>query len=121
MYQNGLAYPSGSVDDIPNLMRPQAVGGVLEQPGMVEVVSCLDTSGKQIANDIRKGVWVCIEADTDYIKHCFEEYKVVTDNTGRYMSLYKKWHLIGLELACRLPRSVYAAKPPALPAISMLM
>ncbi len=96
--KNGLAYPSGGVDDIPNLMRPQAVGGVLEQPGMVEVVSCLDANGKQISNDIRKGVWVCIEADTDYIKHCFEEYKVVTDNTGRYMSLYKKWHLIGLEL-----------------------
>ena len=96
--KNGLAYPSGSVDDIPHLMRPQTVGGVLEQPGMVEVVSCLDTNGKQIANDIRKGVWVCIEADTDYIKHCFEEYKVVTDSTGRYMSLYKKWHLIGLEL-----------------------
>ena len=67
--KNGLAYPSGSVDDIPNLMRPKAVGGVLEQPGMVEVVSCLDANGQQIANDIRKGVWVCIEADTDYIKH----------------------------------------------------
>ena len=96
--KNGLAYPSGSVDDIPNLMRPQTVGGELEQSGMVEVVSCLDADGNQIANDIRKGVWVCIEADTDYIKHCFEEYKVVTDTTGRYMSLYKKWHLIGLEL-----------------------
>ena len=36
--KNGLAYPSGSVD-IPNLMRPKAVGGVLEQSGMVEVVS----------------------------------------------------------------------------------
>ena len=96
--KNGLTYPSGSVDDIPNLMRPQAIGGVLEKPSMVEVVSCLDFNGKHIANDIRKGVWVCIEADTDYIKHCFEEYKVVTDDTGRYMSLYKKWHLIGLEL-----------------------
>ncbi|MDP6218296.1 MAG: Gfo/Idh/MocA family oxidoreductase, partial [Alphaproteobacteria bacterium] len=50
--KNGLAYPSGSVDDIPNLMRPQAVGGVLEQHGMVEVVSSLNANGKQIANDI---------------------------------------------------------------------
>jgi len=41
---------------------------------------------------------VAIEADSDYIRNCFEEYKVVTDTTGRYMSLYKKWHLIGLEL-----------------------
>ena len=39
-----------------------------------------------------------LEADNDYIRNCFEEYKVVTDTTGRYMTLYKKWHLIGLEL-----------------------
>jgi predicted homoserine dehydrogenase-like protein len=95
---DGLAYPSGGVDDIPNLMRPRADGGRLDHTGMVEVISCLDENGAQIGNDIRKGVWVCIEADTDYIKNCFEEYKVVTDSTGRYMSLYKKWHLIGLEL-----------------------
>ena len=33
-----------------------------------------------------------------FFSNCFEEYKVVTDTSGRYMSLYKKWHLIGLEL-----------------------
>jgi predicted homoserine dehydrogenase-like protein len=48
--------------------------------------------------DIRKGVWVCIEGDTDYIRRCFKEYQVVTDPDCRYMSLYKRWHLIGLEL-----------------------
>ncbi len=95
---NGLAFPPGSVDDIPNLMRPKSVGGVLEASGMVEVISCLTPDGAQIENDIRKGVWVAIEADTDYVQNCFEEYKVHTDTTGRYMSLYKKWHLIGLEL-----------------------
>ena len=96
--EHGLAFPSGGVDDIPNLMRPKSEGGILEKAGLVEVVSCLTSDGAQIANDIRKGVWVAIEADTDYIRNCFEEYKVVTDSSGRYMSLYKKWHLIGLEL-----------------------
>ena len=42
--------------------------------------------------------WV-VEADNDYLKNCFEEYKVVTDPSGRYMTLYKRWHMIGLELA----------------------
>ena len=45
-----------------------------------------------------KGVWVCFEADTDYLKNCFEEYKVVTDPSGRYMCESRRWHLIGLEL-----------------------
>ena len=95
---NGLSFPPGSIDDIPTLMRPRSEGGVLEAKGLVEVISSLTLEGKQIPYDIRKGVWVCIEADTDYVKNCFEEYKVVTDPGGRYMSLYKRWHMIGLEL-----------------------
>ena len=96
--ESGLSFPAGDVDDIPSLMRPIAEGGRLERSGMVEVISSLREDGSHVGYDIRKGVWVCIEADTDYIKHCFEEYKVVTDDTGRYCALYKRWHLIGLEL-----------------------
>ena len=94
----GLAFPPGSIDDIPTLMRPKSEGGVLETKGLVEVVSSLTKEGEQIPYDIRKGVWVCVEADTEYVKNCFEEYKVVTDPDGNYMSLYKRWHMIGLEL-----------------------
>ena len=95
---DGLAFPPGSIDDIPTLMRPTDEGGILARKGLVEVVSCLKTDGTPIPYDIRKGVWVCIEAATDYIRNCFEEYKVVTDPDGRYMCLYKRWHMIGLEL-----------------------
>jgi len=95
---DGLSYPAGNIDEIPQLMRPQAEGGTLQQAGMVEVISSLRPDGQHVGYDIRKGVWVCIEADTDYIKNCFEEYKVVTDDSGRYCALYKRWHLIGLEL-----------------------
>jgi predicted homoserine dehydrogenase-like protein len=97
--QAGLSYPPGSIDDIPSLMRPRAEGGELERAGIVEVISCITRDGAPIPYDIRKGVWVCIEADTDYLKNCFEEYKVVTDPSGRYMAAYKRWHMIGLELA----------------------
>ena len=96
---NGLVFPSGGIDDIPTLMRPKSEGGVLERKGLVDVVSCLTRDGKQIPYDIRKGVWVVLEADTEYLKNCFEEYKVVTDPSGKYMTLYKRWHMIGLELA----------------------
>ena len=80
-------------------MRPKSEGGCLERKGMVEVASSQTREGKPVPYDIRKGVWVCFEADTDYLRNCFEEYNVVTDPSGRYMSLYKRWHLIGLELA----------------------
>jgi len=94
----GLAYPAGSVDQIPNLMRPRAEGGVLHHKGQVEVVSSLRPDGTPIDYDIRFGVWVAFEGETDYIRRCFSEYGVKTDDSGRYACLYKRWHLIGLEV-----------------------
>ena len=96
--QNGLAFPPGSIDDIPTLMRPIQEGGVLEQVGLVEVISSIDRNGIPLPYDIRKGVWVCIKAETDYIRNCFKEYKVTTDPSGQYMGMYRRWHMIGLEL-----------------------
>jgi predicted homoserine dehydrogenase-like protein len=95
---DGLSYPSGSIDEIPNLMRPKNEGGVLQSSGQVEVISSLSSDGVPVPYDIRFGVWVVFEGDTDYIKHCFEEYGVKTDDSGRYACLYKRWHLIGLEV-----------------------
>lgn len=95
---NGLLYPPASVADIPRVTRPRSEGGVLEKKGMVEVISSLETDGRVIPYDIRMGVWVTVEAETDYVKNCFEEYNAHTDPSGRYFTLYKRWHLIGLEV-----------------------
>jgi predicted homoserine dehydrogenase-like protein len=95
---NGLLYPPASVEDIPFVTRPISEGGVLERKGMVEVISSLEANGRKIPYDIRMGVWVTVEAETDYIKNCFEEYNAHTDPSGRYFTLYKRWHLIGLEV-----------------------
>ena len=94
----GLLYPPGSIDEIPALMRPREEGGVLHHKGQVEVISSLDEDGKAIPYDIRFGVFVVFEGETDYIQRCFAEYGVKTDPGGRYACLYKRWHLIGLEV-----------------------
>ncbi|MBE0623755.1 MAG: Gfo/Idh/MocA family oxidoreductase [Burkholderiales bacterium] len=95
---DGLTYPPASVDDIPFVCRPIAEGGVLHQKGQVEVISALEKDGRVIPYDIRMGVFVVFEGDTEYIRNCFKEYMVRTDPSGRYACLYKRWHLIGLEL-----------------------
>jgi len=94
----GLEYPPGSIDEIPSLMRPRDEGGVLHHKGQVEVISSLTKTGEKISYDIRFGVFVVFEGETDYIRRCFEEYGVKTDASGRYACLYKRWHLIGLEV-----------------------
>lgn len=95
---DGLLYPPASIADIPSVTRPKSEGGVLERKGMVEVISSLRPDGTPIDYDIRMGVWVTVEAETEYIKNCFEEYNAHTDASGRYFTLYKRWHLIGLEV-----------------------
>jgi predicted homoserine dehydrogenase-like protein len=95
---DGLTYPPASIADIPYVTRPRSEGGVLERKGMVEVISCLEPDGRAIPYDIRMGVWVTVEGETEYIRNCFEEYNAHTDPTGRYFTLYKRWHLIGLEV-----------------------
>jgi predicted homoserine dehydrogenase-like protein len=94
----GLLFPPASVDDIPTVMRPVSEGGHLHHKGQVEVISSLETDGRVIPYDIRFGVWVVFEGETEYIRNCFKEYMVRTDSSGRYACLYKRWHLIGLEV-----------------------
>ena len=108
---NGLLYPPASVEDIPFVTRPVSEGGVLERKGMVEVISSLEADGRQIPYDIRMGVWVTVEAETDYIKHCFEEYNAHTDPSGRYFTLYKRWHLIGLEVGVSVASVALRGEP----------
>ena len=108
---NGLLYPPASVEDIPFVTRPVSEGGVLERKGMVEVISSLEADGRAIPYDIRMGVWVTVEAETDYIKNCFEEYNAHTDPSGRYFTLYKRWHLIGLEVGVSVASVALRGEP----------
>ena len=95
---DGLLYPPASVDDIPFVCRPISEGGVLHSKGQVEVISSLEKDGRAIPYDIRFGVFVVFEGETEYVRNCFKEYMVRTDPSGRYACLYKRWHLIGLEV-----------------------
>jgi predicted homoserine dehydrogenase-like protein len=108
---DGLTYPPASIEDIPFVMRPRSEGGVLERKGMVEVVSSLERDGRRIPYDIRMGVWVTVEGETDYIRHCFEEYNAHTDPSGRYFTLYKRWHLIGLEVGLSVASVALRSEP----------
>lgn len=108
---DGLAYPPASVDDIPFVCRPIEEGGVLHQKGQVEVVSSLEKDGRVIPYDIRFGVFVVFEGDTQYIRNCFKEYMVRTDPSGRYACLYKRWHLIGLEVGISVASVALRGEP----------
>lgn len=94
----GLGFPPCGVDDLPQVCRPRDAGGQLTHSGTVEVVSSLERDGRPVYRDLRWGVFVTFEAPGDYVKRCFREYGVQTDETGRYAAMFRPYHLVGLEL-----------------------
>ena len=96
---HGLGFPPCGADELASVLRPKTVGGVLEDDGMVEVVSSLKRNGSPVPRDLRWGVYVVFKAQNDYAAACFKQYGLPTDPSGRYAAMYKPFHLIGLELS----------------------
>ena len=94
----GLDFPPCGVDDLARILKPQADGGQLHHRGQVEVISSVERDGRPVFRDLRWGVYVTFAADSEYVRRCFKEYGLVTDASGEYSSMYKPFHLIGLEL-----------------------
>jgi predicted homoserine dehydrogenase-like protein len=95
---DGLAFPACGVDDLARLLKPRSDGGLLQHRGQVEVISSVERDGRPVFRDLRWGVYVTFAADSEYVRRCFKEYGLVTDASGEYSSMYKPFHLIGLEL-----------------------
>ena len=112
---NGLDYPPARIDELPNICRPRSEGGKLHHKGQVEVISSLDGKGMQLDYDIRFGVFVSIEADSEYVARCFGEYGLQTDDSGRYATMYRRWHLIGLELGISIASVALRGEPTGVP------
>jgi predicted homoserine dehydrogenase-like protein len=112
----GLSFPPCGVDDLPHLLRPREVGGVLERSGVVEVVSSLERDGRPVFRDLRWGVYVVLEAPNDYAADCFRQYGLKTDASGRYAAMYKPYHLIGLELNISILSAALRNEPTGQPA-----
>jgi len=94
----GLRFPAVGVDDLARILIPKADGGILDTRGQVEVISSLERDTRPVFRDLRWGVYVTFAADSEYVARCFREYGLVTDPSGQYSSMYKPYHLIGLEL-----------------------
>jgi len=104
--EEGLNFTPVGVDDLPQMLKEKSKGGTLSRRGTVELISSLNRDGSEVVRDLRWGVYVTFEATTDYAAQCFAEYGVKTDDSGRYGSLYRPYHMIGLELNVSIAAAV---------------
>ncbi|MFQ5785240.1 MAG: NAD(P)H-dependent oxidoreductase [Alphaproteobacteria bacterium] len=112
---HGLGFPPAAADELANVCRPRGDGGALERSGTVEVVSSETRDGRTLAHDLRWGVYVAFEAADDYVRRCFAEYGLATDDSGRYAAMYRPGHLIGLELGISVAAVALRGEPTGCP------
>jgi len=109
--RDGLRFPPCGADDLPRILKPRAAGGLLDEAGQVEVVSSLERDGRPVYRDLRWGIFVSLTTENEYSARCFREYGVVTDDSGRYTTLYRPAHLIGLELGISVASVALRGEP----------
>ena len=111
----GMRFPAASVEDIPRLLIPSQDGGILDRPGIVEVVSCLDDTGEDLPNHLRWGVFAVLTSKSDYLRACMKDYGMAMDPSGRYAVMYRPYHLIGMETPVSIARAALLYAPTGAP------
>ena len=111
----GLNFPPCSRFELADVCKPTEDGGSLAAHGTTEVVSSLARDGTPVPHHLAMGTYVVIEATGDYAKQCFREYHMLQDQSGRYASLYRPTHMIGMELGISVASTVLRGEPTGCP------
>lgn len=108
---DGLAfYPTG-LHDLAQVFKPASEGGRLPKNGLVDIAASVEPDGRKVVNHIQYGMFVTFRANDDYTKGCFEQYGLLTDKSGWYGSMWRPFHLIGLETSVSVLSAVLRHEP----------
>jgi predicted homoserine dehydrogenase-like protein len=108
---DGLAfYPSG-LQDLAQVFKPGQDGGRLPKAGLVDIAASQEPDGREVLNNIRYGMFVTFKAPDEYTRACFEQYGLLTDKSGWYGSMWRPFHLIGLETSVSVLSAVLRKEP----------
>jgi len=94
---DGLAFFPAGLHDLASVFKPASDGGRLPKSGLVEIAASQEPDGREVLNNIRFGMFVTFKAPNAYTRDCFQQYGLLTDKSGWYGSMWRPFHMIGLE------------------------
>ncbi len=109
----GLSFPPATRFEHAEICKPKSDGGMLEKSGVTEVTSSVYRDGTDVPQSLVMGTYVVFETDSAYSEECFREYSMLPDKTGKYASLYRPIHMIGLELGISVASAALRRSRPA--------
>jgi predicted homoserine dehydrogenase-like protein len=111
----GLVFPPAACEELAEVCKPKSAGGTLDGKGVTEVVSSLRRDGSPIAQNLRMGTFVVVEAGSEFVRNCIEERNFLPDASFRYSALYRPTHLIGFELGVSVASVALRGEPTGVP------
>jgi predicted homoserine dehydrogenase-like protein len=108
---DGLAFPPTGLHDLARVFRPAADGGRLARSGLVDIAASQEPDGREVLNNIRYGIFVTFKAPNEYTRACFKQYGLLTDPSGWYGSMWRPFHMIGLETSISVLSAVLRREP----------
>ena len=108
---DGLAfYPTG-LHDLTNVFKPIVDGGRLPKKGLLDIAASREPDGREVYNNICYGMFVTFKAPNEYSRDCFRQYGLLTDSSGWYASMWRPFHMIGLETNTSIMSAVLRNEP----------
>ena len=108
---DGLAFHPSGFHDLANVFKPASDGGRLPRAGLVEIAASREPDGREVTNNLRFGMFVTFKAHDSYTRDCFRQYGLLTDESGWYASMWRPFHLIGLEASVSILSAVLRGEP----------
>ena len=75
------------------------------------VAASQEPDGREVYNNIRYGVFVTFKANNEYTRDCFKQYGLLVDKSGWYGSMWRPFHIIGLETSVSVLSAVLRGEP----------
>jgi predicted homoserine dehydrogenase-like protein len=110
----GMHLPPAEIPEIPEVLRPERDGGILQKAGVVDTVSSLNRDGSEVGFDVGFGVFIVTSTPTERVREYFEQYSgsgLYTASDGKYQVFYRPYHLPGIETGVSVASAAIRNEP----------
>ncbi len=104
----GMHFPNLDLREIPEKLCRKEKGGILNQEGVVEVVSSIDANDRPVERHLRGGLYAVIDGPVTALVESMKSYGeicgMVTGQRSHYAMVYRPQHFIGHEMPITVAR-----------------
>lgn len=111
----GMHFPTASIQEIPIKLSLKKDGGILENEGVVEVISSLREDGSEVYPNLTWGVYIVFRSESSYVRKLLPQYGLYMNKNHKNALLYRPYHLVGVEAPISIAKIALYKEPTGSP------